>query len=123
MKKILFLVACLVLPTVLAAQTPTATLRWDYAAPLADVTTYTQSVSIDGTVLATAPTCTAVNATSSTCSVAAPQLATGTHTVVVAATKNGITAETRITGIGATGGPAQPSNQRLVITVTVAIGS
>jgi hypothetical protein len=107
------------------SQTPVTTLRWDFTGVvLTEVNTYTQSVSIDGAEISLSSLTCQANGVSTSCSVSAPILATGTHTVVIAATKNGVTTETRVTGMGITGtGPAQPTTPRLVVTVTVAVGS
>lgn len=117
MKKILGILAILLLSSEAGAQT--VSLAWDYDKVPTEVATYTQEVKIDNTVLTTAPVCVAKGTTATTCSVSAPSLATGSHTVSISATRASVTATTVITGIGGTNAPSNPSNHKVVITVTI----
>ena len=113
-------VALLFLSSNLQAQT--ATLAWEYDKLPSEVSQYVQSITIDGTVQTAVPTCAALGTTRTACSIPAPSLATGTHSVSISATRGGITATTNITGIGGTGAPSNPSNPKVVITITVSVG-
>lgn len=101
------------------ANAQTAQLQYEYQAPLATVNTYTQQILIDGTQLGTAPTCVATSATLTTCTVAAPALATGSHNVRINATLGLVTASTIINGLGGTTAPVNPGQVKVVITVTI----
>jgi len=117
MKKILLLAALLLVPSLANAQT--ASLVYEYNRALTEVNTYTQQVLIDNVVLATVPTCVATSASLTTCTVAAPTLATGTHTVRINATLGSVTASTIITGIGGPTTPANPTNPKITILITI----
>lgn len=105
-----------------AAQTPTTTLAWDYLSVTpAIVATYTQTVTVDGTAITATPVCAAAGA-NVTCTVPIGTLASGRHTVAVAALLNGVSATTSVNGIDPTGtAPKQPSSFRYQINVTVNI--
>jgi len=108
---------------VYAHTTPVVHLAWDYDTTLAEVQSYTQSITIDGNVLTTAPACVSAGTTKVTCSVPVPALATGSHNVIVSATRNGVTTEARINGLNIeNSAPKVPVGSRVVITVTVNIG-
>lgn len=113
-------VALLSLSSNLQAQT--ATLAWEFDKLPAEVSQYTQSVTIDGTLQTAVPTCTALGTTRTACSIPAASLAAGIHTVSISATRGGITATTNITGIGGANAPSNPSNPKVVITITVSVG-
>lgn len=113
---------CALLYPALSYAQPTVTLAWEFDKVPTEVATYQQSVLIDGTAVVATPTCVALGTTRTSCSVPAPQLATGTHTVSIAAARNGITATTVITGIGAAGAPSNPTNPKLNIVITINIG-
>lgn len=121
-RQLIALVLCLLAFAATAHGQTTATLVWDYNVPLSEVQGYTQAITIDGTALTTAPTCVAATPTSTRCQVPAPSLATGTHTVAIAATRNGITATTIVNGVGTAGAPTNPSNPKLNIVITINIG-
>lgn len=86
------------------AQT-TATLAWDTTAPLAEVQGYSKTVRIDGTALTATIACTAKSATETTCSVPAPTLATGSHTIEISHTSGGYTTVYSFTGVDPSKGP------------------
>lgn len=123
MKRVLFVIAALFLLSVPSAEAQTATLEYIYSKPLTEVNSYTQQILIDNVVLAMAPTCVATSANLTTCSVAAPALATGTHTVRINATSGVVTASTIITGIGGASAPGNANGIKVVITVTITSGS
>ncbi len=104
------------------AQT-TNTLAWDYDVAPTEVATYTQTVAVDGANQTGTPTCAAQagNAQRTTCQMTIPALAAGTHTIGVIAARNGMTAETRVTGLNPANGPRSPSSPRLTVTVVVTI--
>lgn len=104
------------------AQTTTS-LAWDYDVPPSDVATYTQLVAIDGALVPGTPTCgpRAGTTTQTTCQVPIPPLASGAHVVSVTAQRNGMTAETRLSGVNPTTGPHNPSSPRVTVTVTVTV--
>lgn len=120
-KKLIIILSLLLFPTLASAQTTTASLEYSYLnVTVTEVQTYQQVITIDSTVLTAVPTC-VQSGVNTVCTVVAPQLATGSHTVSVAATKNSITAELKVTGLGGTGGPVQPGNPKVKVTVTVII--
>lgn len=120
--KILSLSLVIVLGVTKIVSAQTATLAWDYIGKsLTEVQTYVQEVKVDGVVNTAVPTCVTSGANVS-CSVSAPTLATGLHTVSIGATKNGVTALTTITGIGGANNPINPSNPKVVITITINVG-
>jgi hypothetical protein len=100
-----------------------ATLQYDVARPIAEVNAYTQVIRVDNVVVAGTPVCVANGASSTTCSLPAPSLATGTHTVNFAFTWQGQTTTTNITGIGGANNPSPVTNPKVVITVTIAVGT
>jgi len=107
----------------LQAQT-VPSLEYDYTRPLAEVQGYTQVVQVNGTTVAGGPTCTAVNPTLTRCTIALPTLpATGTNTVSISTTAGGQTVETRLTGVSLANLPANATNPKLKVTITIAIGS
>jgi len=122
---VLALVWCLVgRPTRLHAQTPVPTLEYEFTRPLAEVTAYAQVVQVNGTTVAGAPSCVAASASVTRCTIPVPTLpATGSNTVSIAATANGQTAETRITGVSLANLPGNATNPKIKVTVTVTIGS
>jgi hypothetical protein len=107
------------------AQT-TQTAQWDYIGPApAVVATYTQTVSLNGVVVVTAPTCVAKPAPNpgTTCQVAIPALVTGPNILEVTAALNGQTRTIRMTGLSLSNGPTEPSGGRIAITVIINVGS
>lgn len=122
MKKALLTLGALLFSTAALAQTPEVKLQWEYDKALTDVQAYAQAVTVDGTAITTAPTCTSAGSAKTVCSVVANQLATGTHTVAISATANGVTAETKIVGISASNAPQNAKNPKITITVTVSVG-
>lgn len=106
----------------LYAQT-TNVLLWDYDTTPAEVATYAQAVTIDGTAASGTPTC-AVSGTNpqrTTCQLTIPALATGSHVINIAATRGGMTAETRITGVNPANGPRNALSPRVQVTVVVTV--
>lgn len=123
MKLSLCLFAFLIIAAPLEAQSANV-LQWDYAAALpAEVATYTQTVTIDGVIVAPPITCVVRTgiATDTTCAVTIPVLATGSHVISVLAAKGGMTAELRVTGLNPANAPKSASGARIVVTVTVTI--
>lgn len=101
------------------AQTVTPTIEYDYLNDtIANVNTYTQVITLNGTVLAN-PTCAQAGA-NVTCSVPAPgALTTGDNTVKVTATKNGVVAETTMTGLKIGTGPKSPTGPRYKVVIVI----
>jgi hypothetical protein len=123
--KKIFLLVLLVLSLLtnrLEAQT-VVTLAWDYDKVPTEVSTYVQAISIDGIVQTSVPTCIAKGLVGTTCSIPAPLLATGSHTVSISATKGSVTAQTIINGLGGASAPSNPTNHKVVITITITSGS
>lgn len=121
-KKLLILLPLLLLfPTSSFAQS-TNTLEWTYSnSTLTEVQGYTQSVTINGTAVTTPPTC-VTQGSSVVCTVTIPALASGSNTVAVSATRGGMTAETRITGIDPNTAPKNPNSPKAKIVITINIG-
>lgn len=98
-----------------------STLAWDYLATnLADVSSYIQTVNVNGTNVTTAPTCVPAGPNVS-CTVPVTLTPTGSNTISVTASRGGISKETRITGINLQNASGQPSNPRLTVTVTITV--
>lgn len=125
MRKISFLISLLcLLITPALAHAQTVSLAWDYDKPLTEVQGYTQAVLIDNTAISAAPTCTEPTSGKTTCVVAAPALATGTHDVRIQAQKNGIVSEVHISALNVQGqAPASPTGTRVKITIEIQTGS
>lgn len=98
-----------------------STLIWDYAKPLATVQTYTQAIQVDAAVLTIAPTCVATSATVTTCSIPITTLAAGTHSISITATLGNESAQTIVAGLNPANAPANATNFRYQINVTVNI--
>lgn len=123
-KKLILVFALLLFPSISYAQTPVVQMSWDYDKASTEVATFAQVITVDGTVLTALPTCVAQGSAKTICTIPAPTLATGSHNVSISASKNGITAETRINGLNvATNAPPNPGNPRATVTVTIVIGS
>jgi len=123
MRKIWMLVLTLLIPIISFAQT-THTFKWEYiGANPTEVATYTQVVMVDTTTIATPPICILKlgTTTDTSCQVSIPALTQGTHTLSVTATRNGLSAEGRLTGVDPTNFPDTPSSLRISITVIVNI--
>lgn len=121
---ILFVLALLMLPTLAQAQ-QTAAIGWEYPVALATVNTYTQSVRVDTTTITATPTCVATTPTLTSCTVPTAPLATGTHTLSVTASLNGITAQTTLSGVNpssTTTAPQNPANIKYQINVVINVG-
>lgn len=120
--RLFMLLAALLCATTVSAQT-TSVLVWDYDAPQADVATYTQAVAIDGAAQTGAPACTAhaSNPQQTTCRLTITALAAGPHTISVTASRGGMTAETRVTGVNPANIPRNALNPRVNVTVVVTI--
>jgi hypothetical protein len=105
-----------------AAQSATA-FAWDFDKPQTEVATYTQVALVDGAVLTGAITCGPKSGapTQTSCSIPVPTLAAGKHTLEVNATKNGMTATTRLTNADPANGPASATSPRIIVTVTVTV--
>jgi hypothetical protein len=105
------------------AQTQTNTIGWEYDVPTTEVATYQQQLSIDGIPATGAIQCvaTVANALRTACQLVVPALAAGQHTLSIAATRGGVTAETRISGLDLATAPRNPVNPRVTVTVTVNI--
>lgn len=107
------------------AQTTATTIAWDYDVPTTEVATYVQSVTLDNVVLPGPPVCVAkIGApTQTTCTIPTPApLAPGsTHTISVTGAKNGITAQTTITGLSTATMPHNASAPRVTVTITVTV--
>lgn len=121
MKRIL-LIALVVLFALVSqpyAQTTTNTIQWDYLnATPTQVATYTQTVTVNGTVQTTAPTCVA-SGVNTQCQLAVT-LISGSNTINVSATLNGVTRGITLAGLNpATSGPKEPTNFRYNINVTI----
>lgn len=120
-RRILTILAVLV-PAIASAQAPTYAVVWDYAATtVAEVASFTQSVTVDGTAVTALPACAAAaNGTDVTCRVSVGALAAGRHTIAVSATHNNVTATTTIAGVDpSVGAPKSPVNFRYQINITV----
>ncbi len=124
MRKLFLLIPLLVLvfPGQVAKAQTTAALRWDYGPneTVANVATYTQFIQVDSTVITAVPTC-VQNGTVVTCSVPISPLSSGSHTLIVQASRNGISARTTITGLNPNDAPKNPSNPGYQINVTINI--
>lgn len=121
MKKFLLAVALFIIPSTVSAQT-TNVLEWTYTnTTLTEVQTYTQSVTVNGVAVTTAPTC-VTQGSSVTCTVTIPALTTGTNSVFISATRGGMTAETRITGIDPNTAPKNANSPKAKIVITINIG-
>lgn len=106
----------------LSAQT-TASLQYDYDRGLTEVQSYAQVIRVDNVIITGVPVCSTVTATKTTCAVNVPALATGTHTVAISASKDGLTTTTTIQGIGGANNPGNAYNPKLTVTVTVTVGT
>lgn len=121
MRKVLIFLAILAIPILASAQAQQTTLFWDYdGVMLAEVQTFQQSVTVDGTPVSAAPTCVAAGA-KTTCSVPVPQHTSGSRTYRIEATKNGVMRSTS-SAIDPSQGPAQPGGLRLTVSVVVQVG-
>ena len=123
MRSLLILLLALVWAIPASAQTPAPVLSWDYDVSPTEVASYTQAITVDGAPVAAMPTCAPrQNAPQeTTCSLPAPELTPGPHTVAISATKNGITATTTITGLDRGTGAHNPRNPRVTVSVTVTV--
>lgn len=120
LKKFVVATVFLGLMATVNAQSATATVVYGYPAVLmAEVSTYTQVVTVDNVLIPGNPTCVQVGPDVS-CSIPVGTVAAGRHTLSVEATKNNVTAKTTITGldIGATA-PKNPVNFRYQLQITV----
>jgi len=125
MKKITFVLAVVLiigLSNSIKAQT-TQSLLWDYnAVAPSEVSTYTQTITVDGTLMKTVPSCVAGNvATDTTCTLVIPTLTSGSHTISILAAKNGMTSELRVSGLDPNNAPRSPSNVHISIVINVNI--
>lgn len=121
-KTLVLFFTLLTIPTLVSAQT-TATLEWSYPnVTLTEVQAYAQTVTVNGTTVTAVPTCVA-QGTSVVCTVSIPAPTSGSNTVSVSATRGGITAETRITGLDINNAPKNPNNPKAKIVITINITS
>jgi hypothetical protein len=122
MKRIAIAVLCLLVPAMVVAQAPVNTLYWDYlAATPAVVATYTQTVSVDGGLVTTAPVCVARGVTDTTCHVPLGALASGPHVVTVTALLNAVQQSATLNNLDLSLGPKPPTVPRVTVTVTITI--
>jgi hypothetical protein len=119
---ILGLALMLLSPTIAAAQTRVTTFAWDYDDTPAAVATYTQAVRVNDVAIVIPPTCVAKTVTPAVTTCSVPITAnTGSNTVSVAATKDGVTKTTIYSGIDLSRGPKEPSAPRINITVSITL--
>ena len=119
MKARLLIIALLVSFANAATAQTTQTLAYDFNDVPSVVAKYAQTITVDGTLVKTPPTCVALGTTSTTCSVQIPTLASGSHTVSVLAVSGGMSAETRIVGLDPNNAPKNAVNVRIGIVVTI----
>jgi hypothetical protein len=117
-KKMLFTFIFILFAQVVHGQT-TNVVQWDYDAALADVATYTHTVTVNGSVITSAPACVVVTSLKTSCSLTIPALNATSNTIIISAQKGIAIAETRITGFTATSIPAQQSGHKIKITISV----
>ncbi|MGB2711414.1 MAG: hypothetical protein WBC33_07840 [Conexibacter sp.] len=119
MRKVLIVVAALLVAPELVAQTTTHKVLWDYLNTTpATVGTYQQVLTINGIAAPGTPVCVAAGAdTACELTVAGPA-PTGAATYVITATLNGISRSASRT-ISPTTGPTQPGAPRIQVTVVV----
>lgn len=114
------IVAVLVWSTLVAAQTPTSTLLWNFDRPVAEVMTYPQTVTVDGVQVPGTPSCTG-NASSAVCQLPVPAPSAGPHVYAVTALSNGVQRTTSAT-IDLALGPGTPNGLKIIVNVTVQVG-
>lgn len=120
MKKILFVIALLLVPSIAKAQ-GTSYLMWDHATTtVAQAATMNTQVVADGVVITAPQTCTQVGTTAQ-CKVAIPALTNGPHTYKVGSTIASVfyEADLNITWPPSGGTGSGPTVPRLTITVIV----
>jgi hypothetical protein len=101
-------------------QQSTTTLHYDIATSPAVVSTYTQRITVNGTVLTAAPVC-GPEGTGTTCFIPVTLNPTNNDVRVAFINAEGET-EMRITGLDLNGLPVGPTNPRARITITINIG-
>lgn len=111
----------LMLSAIVRAQNPTSTITYDFDASLSEVQSYTQALTLDGTAIATPPTCMSQQSNLTTCSVAVPALASGPHSVGILVSRNNMSTELKLNGIDTAQGPKTPKNTRYNITININI--
>lgn len=122
MKRFLFTLTIILTPIIVFAQA-TNTVRWEYigATPTV-VATYTQTLEVDNSnVTIPSGSCIEKLTTDTSCSVVIPALAAGNHILRVAATLNGLTSESILTGVNPANFPKVPGNLNIKITITITV--
>jgi hypothetical protein len=116
----LLAVACLAVPA--SAQTPVLKLAWDYdVAALSAVSTYQHTVLIDGAPVTGTVTCVAGRPPAAvTCTLPAPPLSAGTHTMVVIA-KVGANERSTSQTVDPAQMPGSPGRFRILLEGTITI--
>jgi len=121
-KKLLIILPFLLFFPINARAQSVSTLEWDYPnTTLTEVQGYTQSITVNGTLVTITPDC-VTQGSSVVCSVAIPPLNPGSNTVSVSASKDGVTAETRIVGMDPNKSPKNPGNPKAKIVITINLG-
>jgi len=120
MKRYILIFLIVLFSSSISAQTAW-TAHWDYAGILlTEVNTYTQVVELDGTAITNSINC-ATKGTGVHCTVLIGTLSNAAHSLRVAATKSGITAEAILNNINPVNGPKVQTSVTITSTITVTI--
>lgn len=105
-----------------AQATQTSRIAWEFDRAVSEVATYTQAVTVDGTLRAEPVTCaTRPGAVvGSMCTLSLPVLSSGPHTVKFDVTANAVGVEATV-AIDTSKGPADPKNPKTSRQIVIVI--
>lgn len=120
----MFLVGAPTFAATVNAQPRPVTIEWDYLGAVPSVvSTWTQTITLDGTLITTPPTCRprTGSATDTTCAITVPPLASGSHSIEIATASNFVTISTKVVGADFSRGPRGADNVRFILQLTITL--